>query len=759
MSGPATTGAPAARARTVGGCLRLCRGPSARPALLFLAWSLWLALEYVGLGPLSYVPLADHGENNLPARLATALAWQEGEIGFWFPQALMGADRLSMGLQNKTDLLFFFLLPGWLAHGLILWAQRFVAGYFMYRLLAERFGAGALPSLTGGILYALFSQPAINQQWAGFSLYDGLALPALPCVLWALGRILERGGSTGILAAGLAGAGYSLVSHFFYTVFILPLVLLWFPLVEGRKRGLFVVLAAFVLGWVAVEAPFLWASAVQAPLGHRRHWAVPHVLSGNATALWLVAIDLPLALLRDNLPILIAAAAGLLFARQRDRRLLATSALAGACLAYCICDTLFLGGLLFEAGIFPGFNFSRVYIVIPFLFIAAGCLGLEHVPSSWQVRLEGVAGGQTALAVRTLLCLALIGLAGWQSLAIKGEAFMGIADGKTFSNLYRHPALAELQRLRTGQPSFRVATVAGAIRSGPLTGYAWAYGLETADGYIPLYSERYHRFWEAVISPLESHDPAGVDLFRRRGSRAYLTLPAWERLGGQTVRLESRARLNLLSLANVRYIVSAVPLEGTGLHLRAGDFLERQIEWAERPRRDRFLGMILGEYPGTPLYVYENTEVLPRFFLASRVRAFDDPGPLLDALASAPAGELLTTAFVMRRDMEGLAVPAGDNPGGVSVRSLGPDRIELEVDARTASVLTVTSNFNPGWRAWINGIPHRVFPVDHTFLGVAMPAGRHDVVFSYALPFASQGAGIVHGTDRNPAGEAKRARR
>lgn len=759
MRTPATEGTLGARAHAIGALLRLCRGLSARTALLFLAWSCWLALEYVGLGPLSYVPLADHGENNLPARLSAALAWQEGEIGFWFPQALMGADRLAMGFQNKSDLLFFFLLPGWLAHGLILWAQRFVAGYFMHRLLTERFGAGALPSMTGGILYALFSQPAINQQWAGFSLYDGLALPALPCVLWALGRILERGGSKGILSAGLVGACYALVSHFFYTVFILPLIVLWFPLVERRTRGLFAVLAAFVLGWVSVEAPFLWASVVQAPFGHRRHWAVPHVLSGNVTALWLRAIDLPLALLRDNLPILIAAAAGLFLVRTGDRRLIVTLALAAACLAYYICDTLLFGGLLYEAGIFPGFNFSRVYIVFPFLCIAAGCLGLAQLPSSWQVRLEGIAGGQPALAVRTLLCLVLIGLAAWQSLAIKREALTGIADGKTFSNLYRHPALAELQRLRNGQPPFRVATVAGDIPSGPLTGCAWAYGLETADGYIPLYSERYHRFWETVISPLESHDAAAVDLFRRRGSRAYLTLPAWERLGGQAVRLESRARLNLLSLANVRFIVSAVPLEGTGLHLRAGALLERQIEWAGRPRRDRFLGMILGEYPGSPLYVYENTDVLPRFFLAPRVRAFDDAGPLLDALASATEGELVTTAFVMRSDFDGSEIPGGRDSGRVHVRSLGPDRIELEVDAGAASVLVTTGNFNPGWRARVNGTPHRVFPVDHTFLGVALPAGRHDVVFSYASPFASREAGIMHGTDRDPTEEEKRVQR
>ena len=125
-----------------------------------------------------------------------------------------------------------------------------------------------------------------------------------------------------------------------------------------------------------------------------------------------------------------------------------------------------------------------------------------------------------------------------------------------------------------------------------------------------------------LFLPSRARDAATVDSFRRRGSRAYLYLPAREKLGGQTVRLDSHARLNLLSLGNVRYIVSAVPLEGPGLHLRSGTILDRQNDWIGRPRRDRFLGMILGEYPGTPLYVYENRECAAPFLPGSQHPGF-----------------------------------------------------------------------------------------------------------------------------------------
>ena len=263
----------------------------------------------IGLGPLSYVPLADHGENNLPARLATALAWRDGGIGFWFPQALMGADRLAMGLPEQNRSPALLLLPaGWPRPDPV--GPGFVAGS-MHRLLAGQVRARRPACRLPAGSSTAFSQPAINQQWAGFSPYDGLALPALPLVLWALGRILDQGEPKGILIAALLGAGYSLASHFFYTVFILPLVLLWFPLVGTPFKGLWLVLAAFLLGWLTVEAPFLWASAASAPFGHRKHWAAQHFLSGSGATLWLQAVDLASALLRTNLPILIPAVVGL----------------------------------------------------------------------------------------------------------------------------------------------------------------------------------------------------------------------------------------------------------------------------------------------------------------------------------------------------------------------------------------------------------------------------------------------------------------
>ena len=58
---------------------------------------------------------------------------------------------------------------------------------------------------------------------------------------------------------------------------------------------------------------------------------------------------------------------------------------------------------------------------------------------------------------------------------------------------------------------------------------------------------------------------------------------------------------------------------------------------------------IAGNFTGrTHLYVYENSDVLPRFFLADRLRVLESGAAVLDALAAADLDDLRRTAFVER---------------------------------------------------------------------------------------------------------------
>jgi hypothetical protein len=712
----------------------ICR----RPAILFLFWSLWLAAEYIGLGPLSYVWVIDNGDSNLPARIAAAIAFQNGDFGLWCPVGGAGADRMAMGYQNKTDLLFFFALPGWLAYGLITGLQRFVAGYFTFRLLRDSLQCNLLPSLFGGLFYSLFCQPSNNHQWSGFTLYDGLALPALPFLLWALGRLKDETGWKDHCVAGLLGLGYALASHFFYTVFIIPVVIAWFLFVQRRSWSFHRLLVTFVIAWVLGESPFIWASLSNAPLSQRKNWSAAASLVWNGGSAWLEAAVLSLALFRDNFVPLALAAAGIALPSRRDRRLIILTWGVVLCFVYVICHDVFLGVLIDKLGLVPGgFSLRRIYILLPFLSAVAGAVGLSHILHSWEITLSKGEDRRVVLSLQTGLCLTLIGLVGWQSLMIKGKTLEGILNGESYQIIYQNPSLLDLRKQQERNNPFRVATVYGDRLTGPHPAVAWAYGLESADGYIPLYSERYHAFWARVIAPLRAHDREAFDRFLKGGHLIYLYAPKNNASGGDSFPPDRYCNLDLLSLANVRFILSRAPLENPSLKLVSGNRVESQLLWADRPRRERFLGMLRGEYPGIPMYVYENEGAFPRFFLTSRVRSFDNPEQLLDALGHASRQELLTTAHVLDADFGESPIPSAQGRlGQVLPVEITSDRLVLEVRSEADAVLVVTNNYSPYWKARVDGVEARLFPVDHTFQGVLVGQGVHRVMLSYEPPYS-----------------------
>src|SRR5690606_5809400 len=55
----------------------------------------------------------------------------------------------------------------------------------------------------------------------------------------------------------------------------------------------------------------------------------------------------------------------------------------------------------------------------------------------------------------------------------------------------------------------------------------------------------------------------------------------------------------------------------------------------------------------------------------------------------------------------------------------------LEIETTAPQILVQSEALFPGWRAWVNGKPAAVEPVNFLFRGVQVPAGKSRVVFVY----------------------------
>ena len=171
-----------------------------------------------------------------------------------------------------------------------------------------------------------------------------------------------------------------------------------------------------------------------------------------------------------------------------------------------------------------------------------------------------------------------------------------------------------------------------------------------------------------------------------------------------------------IDLLNVRFVVSRAPVDA-GLLEKA---------------RFRQIAVL----PGT--YVYQNTEVQPRFFLVSRIRNVAGMAEAVAAVRSADFNGRVE-AVVEGGHMADY-LPASHPP--LRVLRYEPVEIELEVDSPAAAYLVTSEANYPGWRAFVDGQPRPLFMTNIAFRGLPVPAGRHTVTMRFAPTILWQGAGV-----------------
>ncbi len=215
---------------------------------------------------------------------------------------------------------------------------------------------------------------------------------------------------------------------------------------------------------------------------------------------------------------------------------------------------------------------------------------------------------------------------------------------------------------------------------------AQEYHLQLADGIDPLQLARYVAFMQKAT---------GV------GDWKYsVTLPAFPNIkSDEDIRLALANMIpsvELLGLLNVKYIVSAFPIE----HL---DLIER------------------ARFGST--FIYENVRVMPRAFVLGQI----DTVPDAEAAARWLDNNEVTAAVVV----EGLprSIDLKIQPHTAQIVSAQPDRIEVQ--ASGPGLLVLSEIVAPDWIATIDDQPAEIFPADLALRGIVLPWGDHKIVLSY----------------------------
>ena len=120
---------------------------------------------------------------------------------------------------------------------------------------------------------------------------------------------------------------------------------------------------------------------------------------------------------------------------------------------------------------------------------------------------------------------------------------------------------------------------------------------------------------------------------------------------------------------------------------------------------------------------------LPRAWVAGAQRTVRGSDAALAAFTR--RGFPARAVAVTEGSVPGVAQGAGAPAGAATITRYAAEDVTVRADARRAGLLVLGDLFYPGWKARLDGRPAPVHRVDDIYRGVAVPAGRHVVTFSY----------------------------
>jgi len=128
--------------------------------------------------------------------------------------------------------------------------------------------------------------------------------------------------------------------------------------------------------------------------------------------------------------------------------------------------------------------------------------------------------------------------------------------------------------------------------------------------------------------------------------------------------------------------------------------------------------------------VYEFVPALPRAMLIGAWHVIPDTGQaVIDSVAAVRHNP--ATFTYLTRD-PGIPSGAAMAVGAAVVTRYRLHEVRVTVDSRRAAILRLADLYYPDWKATVDGKPAPVIRADYALRAVAVPAGHHEVVFTFA---------------------------
>ncbi|QDU09167.1 YfhO family protein [Gimesia aquarii] len=227
--------------------------------------------------------------------------------------------------------------------------------------------------------------------------------------------------------------------------------------------------------------------------------------------------------------------------------------------------------------------------------------------------------------------------------------------------------------------------------------------------------------WDNQILKVQGYEPVPLVRLGLLAAAAFPQPDAALMMAGYSKPQLSTARKPILDLMSVKYAVleTEKPIEIDGWKIvDQGSIPE---EFALRDSEPATL----------PYLILENVNPLPRAYLIGNTKTLNPNEPskqIVETIAKLqPKNEVFLQADIL---------PQGKRQSykAATIKSAGPDHLEIQAELDTPGYLILSDIYYPGWSAHVKDKSIPILPANFSLRAIPLPAGKHVVQLSFTPP-------------------------
>lgn len=676
-----------------------------RPAILLLVFCIWVFFEYFFLGPYSYLNIHDNADSHQPRYIWIASQLAKGNLPFNFPQYAGGVDVLGNGTRYFDLVTIFHLIfPPWFAATAVFISQGFTACYFTFLLANKHLKLSLSSSVIAGAFAGIFQAQQLD---------FGLAFAQFPLLILIFERITKLDYKKLLFCSVLLGLWIAFTVPLTIYILILPCIILWFFSFQraSLKKFLLIIITSTLI-LVSFQIQFLISLLINSPLSHRANRQPDFDLISS----FYVVFDWSLL----SLPGVIIIT--LLFISKKIKLNFSKPLF----LIFLNFSIILLVGSFSKniqaflpeiLGFARGFNFDHILYILPFYAGLIFGLSIQTIQNKISI-----SDGVLFYWVKNIPTIAF-SLIIFQSLIFKGSnAYEWLIYGNFKTNFENQQVVNLIEKNDEKQTLFRFATT----RIIGLENAVTLMGGETLGGYLNLYPKNFKDFWLQLNRPYLIRDENAYNSLKNWGNKLSLEVGSDFQYSGFL--LSDYVDLNFLSLGNVKYVISFIPLHDNQLKLVAKP--SEGAEWHLLSFKDKFFHNIRSNFLGRNFYIYENSQVFPRWYFVDRVNYVGQKNIINEVLPEKKIDEIRQQTWINSE------IDYVDNfeiaENEAKLVSYLPDDILFKVNVESPEAFLVLLNsWSPFWKVIVDGKEREYEKAYDLFFGLKLKKGSHEVRFTY----------------------------